>query len=86
MGWEPTCKHYPDWPETLLVDPVPCTVLDPFSGSGTVLQVARWLGRKGLGIELSEEYCEQSIVRINQPQRKPRGGVKPLRGQTEMFE
>jgi len=34
------------------------TVLDPFSGSGTTLRVARALGRNGWGIELSDEYCK----------------------------
>jgi site-specific DNA-methyltransferase (adenine-specific)/site-specific DNA-methyltransferase (cytosine-N4-specific) len=34
------------------------TVLDPFSGSGTSMRVARDLGRNGLGIELLDEYCE----------------------------
>ena len=35
---------------------VPCLVLDPFTGSGTVLAVARRLGRRSVGIDLSPEY------------------------------
>jgi DNA modification methylase len=35
---------------------VPGVVLDPFAGSGTTLAVARDLGRKSIGIELSPEY------------------------------
>jgi DNA modification methylase len=36
--------------------PIPATVLDPFCGSGTTLQVARQLGRRGIGLDLSYDY------------------------------
>ena len=36
---------------------VPCLVLDPFMGSGTVLAVARRLGRRSVGIDLNPEYA-----------------------------
>lgn len=39
-------------------------VLDPFSGSGTTAIVAAEMGRRYLGIELSEEYVEKSRKRI----------------------
>ncbi len=41
------------------------TVLDPFLGIGTTLAVAKKLGRKGIGIELSDKYCQASIKRIS---------------------
>jgi DNA modification methylase len=39
-------------------------VLDPFAGSGTTLTVAKKLGRKYLGFELSEEYAAQIRKRL----------------------
>ncbi len=39
-------------------------VLDPFSGSGTTLHAAKKWGRDYLGVELSENYAEQSRDRL----------------------
>jgi DNA modification methylase len=39
-------------------------VLDPFAGSGTTLVVARKLGRKWIGFELSENYASQARQRL----------------------
>ena len=41
-------------------------VLDPFNGSGTTTKMARQLGRKFLGIEINEEYCDIARKRIAQ--------------------
>lgn len=39
-------------------------VLDPFSGSGTTPKVARSLGRRWIGVEISPHYAEESVRRI----------------------
>jgi site-specific DNA-methyltransferase (adenine-specific) len=40
-------------------------VLDPFSGSGTTLRVCQQLNRNGIGIELNEEYVNQTKERLD---------------------
>jgi len=42
------------------------TLLDPFMGSGTTLRAAKDLGRKALGIEIEEKYCQIAVERLKQ--------------------
>lgn len=64
VGWEPTCSC---GIETTL----PCAVLDPFFGAGTVGVVALMLSRLYVGVELNPEYAEMAQRRID---HSPGGG------------
>jgi len=57
IGWEATCE---------CKDPVviPCTVLDPFGGSGTTAAVALKHGRSAILCELNEDYIQFQDRRI----------------------
>jgi hypothetical protein len=57
LGWQPSCTCGCE-------ETVPCVVLDPFGGSGTVAKVARDLGRSSISCELNPEYVEIAKKRL----------------------
>lgn len=73
--WEINTQPYPEahfatFPEKLVETPIlsGCpqdgVVLDPFAGSGTTGAVAKRLGRKYIGIDVSEAYCKLAVKRL----------------------
>ena len=57
VGWRPTCACDAG-------DPIPCIVLDPFGGSGTVAMVSLQLGRQCVSMDIKPEYLELQRERV----------------------
>jgi len=54
IGWQSSCECN--------AGIIPCTVLDPFMGSGTTAAVCIEFGRRSVGIDLSEKYIVKNQV------------------------
>lgn len=64
-SWHNCPKHLPSW--TKLIDMItdkPCSVIDPFSGSGTTAIACHDLGLQFTGYELDDMYYTKSCQRI----------------------
>jgi len=63
-------KHPTEKPVSLMKKLIQCnvgnTILDPFMGSGTTLVAAQALGRRCIGIEIEERYCQVAVERLRQ--------------------
>ena len=64
--WHPTQKPLELMHWCIGFLPEASTILDPFMGSGTTLRAAKDLGRKAIGIEIEERYCEIAVRRLAQ--------------------
>jgi DNA modification methylase len=64
LGWYPSCRCNND-DDDYEVMPIPCTVLDPFGGSGTTGSVALELGRHAILCELNDAYLPLINTRTN---------------------
>jgi DNA modification methylase len=60
-----------EWPYRLIRGfcPAEGTVLDPFGGTGTTILMAEQLGRTGISVDMSYDYCRVAAWRTNDPKQ-----------------
>ena len=64
----------------------PGVVLDPFGGTGTTALVAHALGRHGISVDMSSDYCRLAQWRTSDPKQQAKAARReftPPREQTE---
>lgn len=69
-----------EWPRRLIRgwSPPGGVVLDPFGGTGTTALVATMLGRRGVSVDLSADYCRLAQWRCSDPKERARAaGLDP---------
>jgi DNA modification methylase len=57
----------------------PAVVLDPFGGTGTTALVADVLGRHGISVDMSADYCRLAAWRTTDPKQRERAGAAPVK-------
>lgn len=71
----------------------PAIVLDPFGGTGTTALIADVLGRHGISVDMSADYCRLAGWRTTDPKQRAKAARTPFRppleqneGQTDLLE
>lgn len=82
-----------DWPRWIISgwSPTGGTVLDPFGGTGTTALVADVLGRRGISVDRSADYCRLAAWRTTDPGQRAAAlqvekPTSQLAGQSDLFD
>ena len=72
-------------------DTTPAVVLDPFGGTGTTALVAKALGRHGISVDMSADYCRLAEWRTTDPDQLAKAmrvekPPKQVDGQESLFD
>ena len=64
----------------------PGVVLDPFGGTGTTALVASALGRHGVSVDMSADYCRLAEWRTSDPKQRAKAARKPFTPPAEQID